>query len=197
MTQKALLPKNMDDSDLALSVLAAQGDSEAFLELVSRYMEIIRAKAASFHAPSLEMDDLCQEGLLGLLNAAKTYDSGKGEASFRTYATVCISNRMIMAYRKASSQKNQPMNYFVSLNSQENTVQWHISNAAVDPEEALLLGEEFDCLRRRMRQLLSKLEQQVFFLYLNGCTYSEISKKLSITEKAADNALQRARRKLR
>lgn len=55
-------------SDQQLATLVREGDPDAFLELTSRYMTLIRAKAAPFHGTMLEADDLCQEGLLGLLD---------------------------------------------------------------------------------------------------------------------------------
>ncbi len=48
-----------------------------------------------------------------------------------------------------------------------------------------------------MKQLLSKLEQQVLTLYLGGCSYHDISVKLGVSSKAVDNALQRVRLKLK
>ena len=41
------------------------------------------------------------------------------------------------------------------------------------------------------------MERQVLMLYLGGYSYKEIADSLRITSKAADNALQRVRRKLK
>jgi RNA polymerase sporulation-specific sigma factor len=41
------------------------------------------------------------------------------------------------------------------------------------------------------------MEQHVLMLYLSGCSYAEIAKRMGITQKAADNALQRVRQKLK
>lgn len=104
-------------SDQQLATLVREGDPDAFLELTSRYMTLIRAKAAPFHGTMLEADDLCQEGLLGLLDAVRNYREDGG-ASFRTYAGVCITNRIIMAYRWAAGRKNFPLNNFVPLSEE-------------------------------------------------------------------------------
>ena len=47
-----------------------------------------------------------------------------------------------------------------------------------------------------MREVLSELEQEVLNLYLDGCSYQEISLKLNRHVKSIDNALQRVKRKL-
>lgn len=184
---------NYTDSQLA--GLVSCGNADAFAELTARYMSAIRAKAAPFHSSLLETDDLCQEGLLGLLNAARTYDSGNG-ANFRTYAGVCIANRIIMAYRASVSRKNFPLNNFVSLND-ENGPDFLIQDSASDPEAMLADSENFSLMWREIEQILSGLELRVLNYYLNGCSYREISEKLGISRKAADNALQRIRLKLK
>ena len=96
--------ENLTDDALALLVQSA--DADAFVELSERYAGLIRTKAASFHTFALEAADLWQEGLLGLYQAATTYHAER-EASFSTYAGVCISNRIITAYRVQCSRKNR------------------------------------------------------------------------------------------
>ena len=44
---------------------------------------------------------------------------------------------------------------------------------------------------------LSALEKQVLALFLDGNSYSAIAKRLNVSEKAVDNALQRVRAKLK
>lgn len=181
-------------ADGELARLVRAGDSDAFAELTGRYMSLIRFKAAPFHSTQLETDDLCQEGLLGLLNAARTYDAANG-AAFRTYAGVCVANRMIMAYRSALSRKNEPLSNFVSLSGDEGGLA--LGSDGLDPEDVLASSESVDLLWRRIRSVLSDQELRVLKLYLSGYSYAEIAGKLAIAPKAADNALQRARTKLK
>ena len=59
-----------------------QGDADAFTALSARYLWLVRAKAHRFagtQAP--EVEDLTQEGLLGLYTAAVSFDEKAG-ASF-------------------------------------------------------------------------------------------------------------------
>ncbi len=183
-----------DSTDGQLANLVSGGDSNAFVELTARYLSLVKAKAARFRSPMLEMDDLCQEGLMGLLNAARTYDSVAG-ASFKTYAGVCISNRMIMACREAASRKNLPLHNFVSLSDHD--MDLDMPDHTTDPETVLIDSENLRLMRQRIEETLSHMEERVLMLYLGGCSYSEIAAKLDITPKAADNALQRVRLKLK
>ena len=66
-------------SDEALALRFQNGDDAAFSELAARYLKVIRIKACSFREIfSLEREDLYQEGLLGLLDAANSYKPSKG-----------------------------------------------------------------------------------------------------------------------
>lgn len=187
--------KNYTDNQLVLFI--QKGNADAFVELTARYLSLIRAKAHPFRSSILEADDLCQEGLLGLFRAARSYKQS-GEASFKTYAGVCIQNRIVAAYRASARQKNIPLNQFVSLNDEENSqLNIQVTNQAVtNPETLLIDRENLDMVNQRIRQSLSKLEQQVLFLYLSGQSYSEIAAQLAVCAKSVDNAIQRVRRKL-
>lgn len=78
-----------------------RGTDEA-RELVSRHAELV--KRIAYHLvgrlpPSVEVDDLMQAGMLGLLEAASNYAPNRG-ASFETYAGIRIRGAMIDALRK-------------------------------------------------------------------------------------------------
>lgn len=185
-------------SDKDLAALVQIGNADAFVELSDRYMALVRAKAASFHSFALEADDLWQEGLLGLYHAARTYRV-EGEASFRTYAGVCISNRIITAYRAQCSQKNRILNDSLSLQDEgfSDRDQLAAASGVLDPEAQVLAEERVRTVNAHLNQSLSDLEKDVLNLYLNGYAYREIAEKLSISSKGADNAIQRIRKKLR
>lgn len=51
-----------------------------------------------------DYDDYLQTGMMGLMNAAKTFDQQKG-AKFSTYACTCIKNKILEEYRMQLSNK--------------------------------------------------------------------------------------------
>ena len=108
--------ENYTDNQLVSFI--QKGNSDAFVELTARYLSFIRAKAHPFRSSVLEADDLCQEGLLGLFSAARSYNPNK-DASFKTYAGICIQNRMVATYRACARKKNIPLGQLVSLNDEE------------------------------------------------------------------------------
>ena len=70
--------------------------------LVRRHAELVKRIAYHLCArlpASVEVDDLIQAGMLGLLEAAAHYTDGKG-ATFETFAGIRIRGSMIDALRK-------------------------------------------------------------------------------------------------
>jgi RNA polymerase sigma factor for flagellar operon FliA len=70
--------------------------------LVHRHAELV--KRIAYHLagrlpPQVEIDDLMQAGMIGLLEAAQNFSSGRG-ASFETYAGIRIRGAMLDALRK-------------------------------------------------------------------------------------------------
>jgi len=168
------------------------GDADAFAALSARYLWLVRAKAHRFTgAGAPEVEDLTQEGLLGLYAAAVSFEGDVG-ASFATYAGVCIYNRMASAVRRYGSSGNRTLNESVSLDSGE-----AILTAEDDPGAAVELQEWMAQLRQKLEAALSPLERKVLNLYLSGCGRRELPERLGISQKSCDNALHRVRSKLR
>lgn len=166
---------------------ASVSGTESISRLVEEYRPLVFAIAARFHG--LEFDDLVQEGMLGLWNAARRFDSSQG-SSFGAFASLCIQRRMLAV--AASHRKRAEVSYEVfeeELSTRE--------DGTSDPEKLLILKEDVAAVQQRIRDILSPLEQQILQLYLEGLSYQKIAQKLEITPKAVDNGLQRLRRKLR
>ena len=89
-------------SDEELVGLYQSGVPDAFGELSVRYIVVIRNRSSDLYHMGIEAEDLFQEGLIALHTAVSSYCVGKG-ASFRTYATVCIRNRLVSAVRAANN----------------------------------------------------------------------------------------------
>ena len=174
----------------ALVLAAQKGDHAAFSRLIADMLPLVRRQSAKYKSILLDSDDLLQEGLLGLMTAVRTYRPG-GEASFPTYARVCVNNRIRSALRKVSGAKRVPENELVP---------WE-DNLGAAPSLSL---EEMQDLREECKQILdaietglSATEKSVLKLFLSGLSYCEIAEKIGSSPKSVDNALQRVRHKLK
>ena len=170
-------------SDAQLANFVSLGDDRAFDELVVRYLDTISIIARKFSAEGYEHNDFVQEGLVGLLCSCKAFDQNGG-ASFK--------RRFISIIRRGEQKKAIPSSSIVPMED----VGESIEDSAKTPEELLMCREQLDQLMLRLQSVLSKSEYDVLMLYGNGLSYKEIAEKLSVTEKAVDNALQRARKKV-
>ena len=177
-------------SDEQLAQLARQGDAAARIGLIGRYMATVKARVADYAGGELEPEDLAQEGMIGLMQAIDRYDPARG-ASFRTFALLCIDRSVISVVRASLAAKKIPPATRVPLAEEET------DRPEAGPEEIVVARESAARLMRGMTDALSSLEQQVLFLYLGGCDYETIARRLSVAPKAVDNALCRARKKIK
>lgn len=87
-------------SDCLSAYSGAQGNSPA--ALLERYSPLVKRIAHHLLGrlpSSVQLDDLIQAGVIGLLEASRNYDAGKG-ASFETYAGIRIRGAMIDEVRR-------------------------------------------------------------------------------------------------
>ena len=183
----------MTDEELIGKLRAGRRDVADYL--MEKYKGLVRQKARTMYLIGGETDDLIQEGTIGLFKAVQNYDSGK-EASFQTFARLCIDRQLYKAVSGSNRQKHQPLNTYVSLSQEEGTD--HLEELwEQSPETIVIARENVDDLETQIRRCLSPLENQVLELYLLGEDYSQISKTLGKTKKSVDNALQRIKGKVR
>ena len=179
-------------SDEELAVLAANGDDSSMAQLIATVTPIAKAKASGFASARVSGDDLVQEGMLGFLDAVKTYDASKG-SPFRAYAEVCINNRIVSAVRTSFNNKNAALSNAVAYEPEKVDE----ADSGADPANIVSEKEDSEHLRNVLSKGLSDFEKQVVDLRLMDMSYSEMAEKLCCSEKAIDNALQRIRKKMR
>ena len=81
------------EEERELWIREEEGDEEAHQKLISSYQPLVFKTAVQFHMPEEITLELIQEGTVGLLEAAESYDYTKGVA-FSLYAVHRIRGRM-------------------------------------------------------------------------------------------------------
>lgn len=191
-------------TDEELIALFRDGDQEAMEKLLNKYKEMVLRKAKSMYILGGDSDDLIQEGMLGLFKAVRDYDCGR-DASFRTFAQLCVTRQLYTAVKASSRKKHLPLNTAISLSrpvredgeEDEEFLDCLEADASSNPEVYLIGQEEIERLEEKIEKELSPLEKQVLELHLTGMGYVEIAHVLNRDEKSTDNALQRIRTKLK
>lgn len=186
-------------SDEELCLLAASGNRLAEEALVTRYNRLVRTCARPFFLAGGDSEDLTQEGMVGLITAVREYDAGK-EASFRTFAEICIRSRLYSVLRASARDKQQPLNQSLSLDDSHfdsNPLTSGTNNLAQrNPEDFLIDREHTAALLSGVRKQLSEFEAKILGYYLDGLSCREIAKTVGKPPKSVDNAVQRIRRKV-
>lgn len=190
-------------SELQLVLSAQQGDERACCDLVRKYRGLIRYKARTYYLVGADRDDIIQEGMIGLYKAMRDYDPTR-QASFHSFADLCVTRQIITAVKSATRRKHSPLNGYVSLSrstSMEEDGERLLSDilaakGVCDPAEIVVAAWETDFIRSGVADALSSFEAEVLTLYTNGRSYQEIADSLGRHTKAVDNALQRVKRKM-
>ena len=188
-------------TDEVLAGLAQAGDREAEDILIRRYVEMIRGKAHLYFIVGADSEDVIQEGMIGLFKAIHDY-SGNREATFKTFAELCINRQILTAVKTASRLKHQPLNDSVSLSTPVDetgggTLEESLGGDMASNPEAVFMENTLSLLLTDENStLFSSMERRVLKEYLAGKKYPEIAKLLGKSYKTIDNAMQRIRKKI-
>lgn len=189
--------------ELRLCRALQAGDLAAERSLMEALEPLARSAASGFFAPGLTGEDLRQEALLAVLTAARKFDPDAG-LSLRSFAWHVARRRVQTAVTGANRSKHGPLNAAVSLHAPVGAAE----SGTVTLADVLTGDEELDPFRlaagrEDMRRLLaglagcSSLERRALAAFASGCTRQEVALLVGSTSKAVDNAVTRARRKLR
>lgn len=195
-----------DLSEEAIIQRAQAQDNDAIDFLMKKYKSVVRKKTRTLFMIGGDRDDLIQEGMIGLFKAIRSFEPDK-EASFATFAELCISRQLYSAIKSSNRLKNLPLNTYISIYSLAYSsedgdsggdfmLDKSLSSLEMSPEEILINRESAQNVKENLAECLSKMEKEVFELYLSGLTYQEIAQKMQKEPKAIDNALQRIKAKV-
>jgi len=182
-------------TDEQLIVRMRDGDEEVAQYLLDKYKYLVRKKARAMYLVGGETDDLIQEGMLGLFKAVRDYREER-DASFFTFARLCIDRQLYNAIQSSNRQKHRPLNSYVSLSDEE--FEMELRQLSEQNPEAIIIDQENAAgMEQRIKDSLSSFENKVLKLYLEGSDYIHIAEQLDKPPKSIDNALQRIRSKVK
>lgn len=190
-----------DYNDYELLNLIAENSEDANNILFKKYEPLITSTAKRImkylDGTGIELNDVIQEGMIGLNNAVKTFAEAK-DTLFFTYAKTCIKRKMIDLIVASNRQKNQALNNYISFDREgEIDLSYLAKDVNSNPENMLIKAENESEIMDFANKEFSTIELEVFKLRINGFNYKEISEILDITTKQVDNSLQRIKNKLK
>lgn len=196
--------KDYNDYEL-VNYAVSESSEEANELLYQKYQPMIVSFAKKMlpfcSQGGIELNDLIQEGLLGLSSAIEHFNEQKN-ITFYTFARTCIERRMISAVVSTRRLKHKILNESVPFETkgEDNefvSVDYLLKDETSDPEYVLLNNEREQILRNLIHDELTDFELQVFELKMNHFKYEEIASILDKNVKSIDNALQRIKSKIK
>lgn len=139
-------------------------------QLIGDNMNLVYFLVSKEYPTYLYDEDIIQCGMLGLCKAADMWDESK--STFSTFATYCIRNEIRMEFRKrAKHQGILSLDYEIENDGERTT----FGDFVVGDEGVNYIDITID------RSRLSKTEQAVYDLLLDGVAPLDIAKQLNIS----------------
>lgn len=191
-------------TDEKLIELSRDGKDEVMDYLLDKYKGLVRRKARTMFLVGGDTDDLIQEGMIGLYKAVRDYDVRK-EASFLTFANLCIDRQIYSAINASNRKKHSPLNSYISfplLNFLNDNVtnELYMDKQNVNhrnPEDLYIDRENVLHIEHMLEKELSAFEYEVLKMYIDGADYIEIAERMDKKPKSIDNAIQRIKKKVK
>ena len=148
-----------DATDEELVSLAQAGDTAAEEYLINKYQKMVYLWTRSYFLQGGEIDDLLQEGMIGLFKAIRDYTGGS--SSFWSFAKLCITRNVISAIKGTTRQKHIPLNSYTSLykpvyeNEGDRTLMEMLTDNKVEDPESITINRNISRTRRERSRTFS------------------------------------------
>jgi RNA polymerase sigma-70 factor (ECF subfamily) len=170
--------ENSHDEDLMLSV--AQGDLNAFNEIILRHQRTAWGIAYRFLGDAAEAEDIAQQAFLKILEAASGY---RPTAAFRTYLHQIVT-RLCIDHTK----KKRPTYTDTLPETQDHST---------DPTHPLAMKERTAAISKALDILPSNQRLALILRHYEEMSYVDIAQSLKISVKAVEGLIRRARATLK
>lgn len=117
-------------------------ERESVDELVREYLPLVKKIGLHLVArlpPDIELDDMMQVGMIGLIQASSTYDATQG-ASFSTYAGIRIKGAMLDEVRRNDWKPRSVQQSLKRVSTAMNALESRLGRSVTDAE----IAEELD-----------------------------------------------------
>ncbi len=161
--------------------------------LIARHTGLVKSIVSTLGVLASDRDDYIQEGMIGLYEALEKYDPSRG-ASFKTFASIGIRSNVYNAIASKNTLKNSPLNTYVPIDS---LVLGTEVSSDMTPEEEMLFQELLKKFQFVLNNEMTDAESHCLTLRMSGASVKEIADVMKMSEKSVENAIRRARDKIR
>lgn len=147
-------------------------------KLIDEYLPLVKSFAGKYKHLGLPYEDLVQEGLIGLSEAASRFDEYK-KTKFSTYASYWIKKKMLAAVEAEKKASLNPTEYHENI---AKTISTQNTN-----HENINIPTAFPTVEKQVLHLL----------YNEEFTLSEIAEKMNISRERVRQLKEKALRRLK
>ncbi len=194
--------KDLNDYEIMYMIQENEEDAKNILFRKYRPIVVSFAKKYLVHAKKygLELEDLVQEGFLGLYSAIRNYDADSGTL-FYTYANIAIRSKILNCVMRKNLEKREalaPLSLTELVSSNGDLTLMDV----LENKNAPLPHIEVDIndLLIQIKQFMLSLEfpgSLIFELKFNGFTMIDIASLLDLSYKTVSNVLYRIRKEFK
>lgn len=191
----------MEYPDNELTYLIKDNNETAQDLLYDKYKYIIESILNKykrvFYALNIELEEVRQEANLAFSYAIYNYDEKK-DASLNTFITLCVERKVRKVIKSKETMKSKVQSETISLNNNDKLdIENLYGDETYEPSKKIENIDMLKYINKKVKDLLSQKELEVYNLLLQGLTYQEIAIALNKTPKQIDNTIQRIRIKLK
>lgn len=192
--------KNLNDYEQLY--LVCENDEYAKEKIFNKYKPIIVSIAKKYLTYSnnrFDLDDLIQEGYIGLNRAISSFND-KENVLFYTFSIVCIERQIKSYYRQYKTLKNYHFynSYSLDMEIDDMTLSDIVEDKSILNSPTLFLDNS--CLEEELINFKHSLDFRtslVFELRYNGFKYREIADLLDISIGIVDSSIHNCKERLK
>jgi RNA polymerase sporulation-specific sigma factor len=194
--------RGVNENRLLLGLLADHhnGDPYAADRIIRIVYRDVTGMATRYFFAGADRDDVIQEGLIGVYRGIRTFKPAELKGGAKQFLLFCAERKIIAGVKAKNRLKHSPLTESVTLEprhaggtDREDATLHDVLPGGRDPAAVVIERERIRRLVLVVQNDLTDAEREGLRKAVNGEPYSVEA----TGSKVADNALQRARRKLR
>jgi len=146
------VPLLTHDEEISLAKRILEGDDWAKQEMMRRNLRLVVSIARKYHSTTMTLDDLIQEGSIGLMKAIEKFDYTKG-FKFSTYATWWIRQSVTRSIADQSRTIRLPVHMMETINKM-GRIKAKLSNELNRDPEIEEIAKEMGMSPKRIKEIM-------------------------------------------
>lgn len=156
--------------------------------LVLDHMGLVWYVARKYRNTGYDLEDLAQEGAIGLIKAAGSFDPSRG-CAYSTYAAKCIEFEILMYLRREKKHRTNSISLDQKMDVGGSEISIRDLVGREDPEIEMVCEKE--ALRQRISELDPEDAKLIWMYYVQEMTQVKIARRLGIGQSQVSRRLKK------